>query len=181
MKKVFLAIVIIVMLGWVVYEYVISPDTESQEGEMEIIKSDKIGIRKGDIAPDFELTTLDGETIKLSDYRGQRVMLNFWATWCPPCRAEMPDMQKFQEKNDVKVLAVNIIETESNPARVQEFIDEYELTFKIPLDEESTVSETYRIAAYPTTFMIDSEGRIQFMSMGALNYDMMVQQLTMME
>lgn len=192
MKKVILAIVIVGMLGWVIYEYVQSPDEKNLEeetkdsvnsnnSEEKIIESDKIGNRKGDIAIDFELNTQDGETVKLSDYKGQRVMLNFWATWCPPCRAEMPDMQKFQEDKDVKVLAVNLTETESNLANIQKFIDQFELTFTIPLDDESAVSNAYEIMAYPTTFMIDSNGRIQFVMMGALNYDMMVQQFEMMQ
>src|SRR5699024_11976097 len=82
------------------------------------------GLKKGDIAPDFELETLSGETVTLADYRGQKVMLNFWATWCPPCRAEMPDMQKVQdERDDVVILAVNQVQTESNPDNIAPFLD----------------------------------------------------------
>lgn len=179
MKKAILVVVIIGMLGWAGYVYMESSNEKSVEAD--VVESDEIGNRKGELAYDFELTTEDGEVVKLSDYKGQRVMLNFWATWCPPCRAEMPDMQKFQEDKDVKVLAVNLIETESNPMNVQQFLDDYELTFTIPLDEGSVVSEQYGIVAYPTTFMIDSNGRIQFVMMGALNYDMMVQQFEMMQ
>ena len=194
MKKGIFIAVVLVMLGWAVYEFVFSTNEQTKAVESEetvetekIVQppkteeSNEIGIRKGELAPDFELETLDGETVKLSDYKGQRVMLNFWATWCPPCRAEMPDMQKFQEDKDVQILAVNLLETESNPEVVQEFMDELELTLTVPMDEVSAVSNEYAIMAYPTSFMIDSNGRIQFVVMGALNYDFMVQQFEMMQ
>ena len=179
MKNAILITIILGMLGWAVYEYVNSSNEDStvEEGT----ESDEVGILKGQIAPDFELLTLEGEKVRLSDYRGQRVMLNFWATWCPPCRAEMPDMQNFQEDKNVKVLAVNLLEKESNQDNVQAFIDELGLTMTVPLDEESVVSNQYQIMAYPTTFMIDSSGRIQFTAKGALNYDMMVQEFEKME
>ena len=192
MKKVIFIAVVLGMLGWAVYEFAFaSKDNVVQEDNKtiaqpksnveEVVESNEVGIRKGELAPDFELETLDGETVKLSDYKGQRVMLNFWATWCPPCRAEMPDMQKFQADKDVQVLAVNLLETESNPDNVQEFIDELKLTLTVPMDEVSAVSNEYEIMAYPTSFMIDSNGRIQFVVMGALNYDFMVQQFEMMQ
>lgn len=181
MKKMIFIAVVSIMLGWAVYEFAFSSKEQAESSAHVVEESDEIGIRKGELAPDFELTTLDGETVKLSDYKGQRVMLNFWATWCPPCRAEMPDMQKFQSDKDVQVLAVNLLETESSPDKVQEFIDELKLTLTVPLDEVSAVSNEYEIMAYPTSFMIDSNGRIQFIVMGALNYDYMVQQFEMMQ
>ncbi|WP_060209982.1 peroxiredoxin family protein [Sporosarcina koreensis] len=188
MKKAILILLVVGMLGWSVYEFVISSEGGIKTSEYEngnigekSVESDEVGIRKGQLAPDFELKTLDGKTIKLSDYKGQRVMLNFWATWCPPCRAEMPDMQKFQEKKDVQILAVNLSETESNPESVQNFVDELGLTLTIPLDADSAVSNEYQVMAYPTTYMIDSNGRIQFIMLGAMNYDFMVQQFEMME
>lgn len=192
MKKMIFVALIMGALGWTVYEFVFvskeevtqeeGGNTSQQMNELvEVEESDKVGIRKGELAPDFELSTIDGETVKLSDYKGKRVMLNFWATWCPPCRAEMPDMQKFQENKDVQVLAVNLTETESDPDNVQEFMDELNLTLTTPLDAESAVSNEYNVVAYPTTYMIDSNGRIQFIMMGAMNYDFMVQQFEMMQ
>lgn len=102
-------------------------------------------------------------------------MLNFWATWCPPCRAEMPDMEKFHQDTDVEILAVNLTETEPHPNQVQQFADEYGLTFPILLDEKVEVATIYAIQPVPTSFMIDSEGIIQFKSIGPLTYDQMVQ------
>lgn len=190
MKKVILLLIVGGMLGWAMYEFVISSNkgdtlktSEYENGNIgeKPIESNDVGIRQGQLAPDFELKTLDGETVKLSDYRGKRVMLNFWATWCPPCRAEMPDMQKFQKDKDVQVLAVNLSETESHPDNVQRFVDELNLSLTIPLDDESAISNEYQVMAYPTTYMIDSNGRIQFITMGAVNYDFMVQQFEMMQ
>lgn len=186
--------IVVGMLGWAVYEFVFTTDDNKVQEDNKVISQSKIrdineeetesnviGIGKGEMAPDFELTTLEGEIVKLSDFKGQRIMLNFWATWCPPCRAEMPDMQKFQEKKDVKILAVNLLETESNPDKVQKFIDDFNLTLTVPLDEESVVSDQYQIMAYPTSFMIDSKGRIQFIALGALNYNLMVQEFEKMQ
>ncbi len=192
MKKTIFIAIVMGMLGWSIYEFVFpsnekaTREKNNQTGQQinnseEVEETNKVGIRKGELAPDFELTTLDGETVKLSDYKGKRVMLNFWATWCPPCRAEMPDMEKFQKNKDIQVLAVNLTETESNPNKVQKFIDELSLTLTIPLDNESAVSNEYQVMVYPTTYMIDSNGQIQFVTMGAMNYDFMVQQFEMMQ
>ncbi|MEK3889652.1 TlpA family protein disulfide reductase [Bacillus sp. FSL K6-3431] len=194
MKKAIFVMIVVGMLGWAVYEFVFTTDDNKVQEDNKVISQSKIrdineeetesnviGIGKGEMAPDFELTTLEGEIVKLSDFKGQRIMLNFWATWCPPCRAEMPDMQKFQEKKDVKILAVNLLETESNPDKVQKFIDDFNLTLTVPLDEESVVSDQYQIMAYPTSFMIDSKGRIQFIALGALNYNLMVQEFEKMQ
>lgn len=192
MKKTILVLIVMGMFGWAVYDFVFSSNEKvTQEEERttaqkinnsgKVEESKKVGIRKGELAPDFELTTLDGETVKLSDYKGKRVMLNFWATWCPPCRAEMPDMQKFQKNKDVQVLAVNLTETEANLDTVHKFVDELNLTLTTPLDNKSAVSNEYQVMAYPTTYMIDSNGIIQSVTMGAMNYDFMVQQFEMMQ
>lgn len=191
MKKTLLILLVVGMFGWTVYEFVISANSQDdmitsddpvkEKTKEQPVESDERGIQEGQLALDFELETLDGETVKLSDYRGQRVMLNFWATWCPPCRAEMPDMQKFQDNQDVQILAVNLTETEAGRAQVENFMDELNLSMTVPMDEESAVSTDYSVMAYPTTYMIDSNGRIQSVMMGAINYDLMVQQFEMMQ
>jgi len=119
--------------------------------------------------------------VQLSDYRGKRVIVNFWATWCPPCRAEIPDFQKLYEKKDVEILAVNLTETEESTEGVEEFVKEFGMTFPVVMDENSDVSNTYQVSAYPTSYMIDSNGRIQFVAMGALNYDLMIQEYEKMK
>ncbi|MEL3970989.1 redoxin domain-containing protein [Rossellomorea oryzaecorticis] len=135
------------------------------------------GLAKGDQAPDFELTTLAGEKVKLSDYQGQKVILNFWATWCPPCKAEMPHMQKYYEKNadkeNVEILAVNLTSMDEGRNAVQEFVDGYELTFPIPMDVDGDIGGEYRAFTIPTTYMIDTKGQIQHKIVGPMNEEMM--------
>jgi len=110
-------------------------------------------------APDFSLRNLKGETVKLSDFKGKKVMLNFWATWCPPCKQEMPAIQQFFEEKgeDVVILAVNIDGAED----VIEFVQSRKITFPILLDENNRVNEQYKIVTIPTTFFIDEKGIIQ--------------------
>ena len=210
MKKTILTVIVLGMLGYAVYDFIISSDssdsaetaeeveeTEAVDGDTSTLPeeveeeqpeadednspSDEVGLDKGQIAPDFELETLDGETVKLSDYRGKRVMLNFWATWCPPCRAEMPDMQRFHEDKDVVILAVNLRETESSTEKVKNFLEERDLTFPVLLDESTVVANQYQIQPIPSSFLIDSSGRIHNKAFGALNYDLMVQEFEKMQ
>lgn len=97
-------------------------------------KEPAIGLEKGDQAPDFELKTLDGQTASLSDYQGKKVLVNFWATWCKPCRTEMPDLDAIRSEYDqVEVLAVNLTTTEKSVDHVAAFADELKLSFPILL------------------------------------------------
>ncbi|WP_249872618.1 peroxiredoxin family protein [Oceanobacillus saliphilus] len=138
------------------------------------ISAETTGTEIGNKAPDFELMTMAGETVKLSDFEGQRIMLNFWATWCPPCREEMPDMQKFYEDKEAIVLAINLTDMERNKNQVTQFVGENGLTFPILMDELGKVSTLYRISPIPTTYMIDSKGIIRHKAYGAMNYERMI-------
>ncbi len=188
MRKWVIIVVIAGMLGWTGWEFFSSNDSASEISDTDIQDAESVdgleggpdvaeGLEKGEIAPDFELSLIDGEKVKLSDFRGEKVMLNFWATWCPPCRAEMPDMQKLHENKDVTILAVDLLGQESGIDPVEEFLEDYGITFNVLLDEDLVVAETYGIQPIPTTYMIDTEGVIQNMAFGALNYDLMVQEL----
>ena len=117
------------------------------------------GLKVGEMAPDFELKTLDGKTAKLSDYRGKKVILNFWATWCPPCKAEMPDLQKYHQEagESVVILAVNI----DPQYDVRKFVRETNVTFPVLLDSKDEVNTLYRILTIPTTYFIDEKGTIR--------------------
>lgn len=126
-------------------------------------------------AVDFELNTLDGEKIRLSDYEGKKVVLNLWATWCPPCKAEMPHIQRFYEEHgdEVEVIAVNLTSIDHGKEALQNFIEEYELTFPIPLDETGEVGDIYEAFTIPTSYFIDSEGRIAEKVVGPMDQRMM--------
>ncbi|KPL59464.1 redoxin domain-containing protein [Rossellomorea vietnamensis] len=145
----------------------------------------KEGLTKGDSAPDFSLTTLDGEEVKLSDYQGKKVILNFWATWCPPCKAEMPHMEQYYEKNakkeNVEILAVNLTSQDEGKKAVQQFVDGYELTFPILLDEKGDIGGEYRAFTIPTTYMIDTNGLIRHKIVGPMNEEMMGKMVRGME
>jgi len=139
------------------------------------------GIEIGDKAPDFTLSTLDGEEVQLSDFEGEEILLNFWATWCPPCREEMPDIQKFYDQHDVTVLAVNLTDTEMNKENVNVFIEEFEFTFPILMDEEAEISNLYRVNPIPVSYMLDSDGVIQHKAYGPMDYETMVEKLEMVQ
>ncbi len=132
------------------------------------------GLKKGDTPPDFELSTLRGEVVKLSDLKGKKVVLNFWASWCGPCKAEMPHMEKYYKKNkeadNVEIVAVNMTSVERRGMKgVEEFIEAYGLTFPIPLDEEGTVMDAYKIITIPTTYMIGTDGKVSQKVVGPMD------------
>ncbi|QLI78140.1 TlpA family protein disulfide reductase [Bacillus pumilus] len=123
-------------------------------------KEPAIGLEKGDQAPNFELKTLDGQTASLSDYQGKKVLVNFWATWCKPCRTEMPDLDAIRSEYDqVEVLAVNLTTTEKSEDHVAAFADELKLSFPILLDQKG-IQARYQVLSYPTTYILDEKGRI---------------------
>ena len=135
------------------------------------------GLKLGEIPPDFELSTLNGDVVKLSDYKGKKVILNFWASWCPPCKAEMPHMQKYYEENrdaeNVEILAVNWTTNEGiSLTNIEKFVDAYGLTFPIPVDPDDKVIDAYRIVEIPTTYMINTDGTIGNKVSYEMNEDM---------
>jgi cytochrome c biogenesis protein CcmG/thiol:disulfide interchange protein DsbE len=133
--------------------------------------------RVGYPAPDFTLTSLDGKPTKLSDFRGKTVFLNFFATWCPPCRAEMPDIAATyagMNHDEAVVLAVDLQEETSIVAN---YASSVELTFPIVLDRSGYVSAMYRINGLPTSFFIDKEGVIRDMQIGPMSKQMMQSRL----
>ncbi len=128
--------------------------------------------RVGAKAPDFTLNTADGKAVKLSDFRGQRVVLNFWATWCPPCRSEMPDVNKVATEyrdQGVVVLAVDQLES---PDKVAAFYSEVGIgaspAINTIYDSVGTVAEDYHVTALPSTFVIDQNGVIRDVTLGPL-------------
>ncbi|WP_010648804.1 peroxiredoxin family protein [Oceanobacillus massiliensis] len=197
MKKWILLVVVIGMVGWAVYDFLDSNkksavhfenveelqevEAEATDEGVEENQKPVIGLEVGNKAPDFQLDTLSGDSVKLSDFRGHRVMINFWATWCPPCRAEMPDMEKFHQDKDIVILAVNLTNSESTVEDIENFADEYKLTFPVLMDSNLDVANLYAIQPIPTTYMVDSNGLISYKAYGAMNYDLMVQEFEKME
>ncbi|WP_251550630.1 peroxiredoxin family protein [Neobacillus muris] len=168
-KKVIAAVILISLLTVAIVQAV-NKETETPDNAGTATAADE-GLAIKDKAPDFELKTLTGETVKLSDLKGKKVMINFWATWCPPCKAEMPDMEKFHQVvgDDIAILAINI----DPQYDVQAFVDEYKLTFPILLDSEDSVNEKYRVLSIPTSYFIDSKGIIQNKISGSMTLEQM--------
>lgn len=124
-------------------------------------------------ASDFELQNMDEEKKKFSEYRGQVVLLNFWATWCPPCIREMPSMEKLHKKisaEKFKVVAVNQMEEVDD---VFAFTGQLEVdpTFEILFDKTSQVSQDYAVRGLPTTYLIDKQGNIRYRAVGGRSFD----------
>lgn len=132
------------------------------------------------MATDFTLTSLTGEQVTLSELRGKIVILNLWATWCPPCREEMPHMQSFYEKHqeEVEILAVNLTSLDHGLEKVAQFATEYELTFPILLDQTGEVGELYEAFTIPTSYIIDKEGKIFQKIVGPMDEEFMEELVT---
>jgi peroxiredoxin len=118
-------------------------------------------IAAGQVAPNFQLVGLDGKPASLAALRGKVVFLNLWATWCPPCREEMPSIQalhkQFQNSADFVVLAVS---EDSNPAQVASYVKKNNFNFRVLLDPRNTVGEAYDVSGLPESFVIGRDGRI---------------------
>jgi thiol-disulfide isomerase/thioredoxin len=123
-------------------------------------------LQKGEPAPDFTMALADGRFLRLSDLRGRPVVLNFWATWCGPCRAEMPELVKAAAADDeLVVLAVDVQEA---LAPVEEFAAEFEMDFPVVMDTEGAVRQLFRVPGLPTTYFVDREGSIASVVVGPL-------------
>ena len=124
----------------------------------------------GHTAPDFELPTPTGEIIRLSDYRGTPVIVNFWATWCGPCRAEFPEFQEAAVDNADSLVIIGVNSTSTDQAEnIPSFLEEFGITFPIVLDEQGDVVDQYRVLGLPTTVFVDSNGVVNEVFTGPLN------------
>lgn len=162
-RLIFRTIILLVLVAAVVFALITSAN------------QDKTIYKIGDQAPDFQLQQInknnDLETIRLSDFKGKGVMLNFWATYCKPCEVEMPYMEELypQYKDQgIEIVAVSLDATE---AVIHQFIDKYNLTFPIPHDNRGQVMDLYKIGPIPSTFFINPEGEIVEKVEGALTLE----------
>ncbi len=122
----------------------------------------------GALAPGFTLINLEGEQVSLDDFHGRPVLINLWATWCGPCRIEMPAIQSRFEKYQDDGFAVLAVNFDEQQAVVQSFRDEFGLTFQILLDPGAKVQNLYRNRSYPSSFFIDRAGVIQVQHIGVM-------------
>jgi peroxiredoxin len=126
-----------------------------------------LGINTGNRAIDFQLPALDGKTVKLSDYRGKPVLLNFWATWCGPCRGEVPFLNQINTTYSSQGLVMLAVDVGENSTTIQNFMTSLNVSLPVLMDGNTSVSKMYSLTGIPTTLMLDKDGIIRFKIIGA--------------
>ena len=127
-------------------------------------KAGAVGLQEE--APDFTLKSLEGSNLRLEEYRGQVVLINFWASWCGPCRQEMPLLDRLHHRYEDTGFAVLGINVEGEAAPAQEIVDKTKVTFPILIDEGQAVSELYNLEAMPSTVVVDRDGIVRYIHRG---------------
>ncbi len=161
-----------------------SSDQDIRGGRLEATGA--IGVGAGELepapeigrrAPDFTLADLEGNPVSLSDFQGKAVFINFWATWCPPCRAEMPEIESIYQKyrdQDVAVIGVDLFEPED---KVREYVQRGGFSWSFVIDTTGVVTRNYGISALPTSFFLDSQGIIRAVNIGPMTERLMEDKL----
>ena len=156
-------------------------NTQVQQKESEKQKVLEEGNNSGQLAYEFEAEDMDGNVIKLSDYRGKKVFLNFWASWCPPCKVEMPHLKEFSTAQDeVVVLGVNVTTSETDLANVQSFLDEFDVEYANVYGTQKMFN-LYRVQSLPRSYIIDSQGVIQERIVGPVTQDILTTKFDLIE
>ncbi len=136
-------------------------------------------------AEDFRLTLADGSVFRLSDHRGKTVIINFWATWCPPCREEMPALERLYRQHKDHGLVLVAISIDADPKVVEPYVRASKLTFPIALDPKADVANAYGVRALPSSFVVDRDGTMKALALGPRAWDndashSLIEQLTAM-
>lgn len=117
-------------------------------------------VRNPDLAPEFKLTTLDGKPLSLADYKSKVVLLNFWATWCGPCRAEIPDLVQLQNKYKDQLQVIGLVVDDDDQEAIRKFVGEYGINYPVAMGTDQLRLEYGGIPALPSSFLLDAEGRV---------------------
>ena len=145
----------------------------SAKAHQEIFKAMGVVLPRNELpAPDFTLQNTNGNSVRLSDFKGKAVLLNFWATWCVPCKKELPSMQKLYEAlklDGVEVIAISI--DRDKQKRIHQYINDYKLTFPVLLDPSQKVRKDYFILGLPTSYLIGADGKLKGFISGEREWD----------
>lgn len=129
-------------------------------------------------APELQLVDISGQAVDLKDYQGQVVLLNNWATWCPPCREEMPALQAYHTIHHDKGFTVIAVEAGDPAEQVRQFVDEYKLTFPVWIDADQRALTAFRNMALPNSYVIDRKGQVRLAWNGAITLDTLEKYIT---
>jgi peroxiredoxin len=132
---------------------------------------DLIRPSRAKLAPDFSLPLSAGKTFKLSDHRGKVVFVNFWATWCAPCREEMPAMQRLWQRHRDRGFTMVAVSVDSDPGLVPPFVEKLGLTFPVALDPKMQAANPYGVRALPSSFLVDRKGYMTALALGPRAWD----------
>ena len=149
-------------LVWMSWQTAVPPQTTNSYGAPALAQ-------QGGTVTEFTLGSLDDGFVSLEDYDGEVIIMNFWATWCPPCRAEMPGINRFYQAHKDDGLVVLAINEEESAEVVRPFIQANNLSFPVLLDSEGRVAQQYSTRSFPTTFIIDRDGVIQHVQTGEIS------------
>jgi peroxiredoxin len=165
-----------------------APAPAAGSGEAQIaVQSSLLGenpgqpLQVGDVAPDFSYTLADGTTRSLSELRGKKVLLNFWATWCPPCRAEMPDIQQAARQYEGEGFVVLAVNSGEDVQAVQGFASEMNLTIPLITDPSNEIGSAYSARNLPVSYFINSDGTISFRQIGLMNLSFIERRIEQMQ
>ncbi len=163
--RVIAGLLAVIWLGLLLATQACTPSSQAVSGDQQ---ETTVGINVGEVAPDFTLTDLEGNEVTLSEYRGKVVFINFWATWCPACRAEMPEMEAiYQEYKDKGVVVIGV-DIQEAKEEVLQYVQQGGYSWTFLLDTSGAVAANYRVVAIPTSFFLDREGIIKAVNVGAM-------------
>lgn len=172
MKKYIVILLVVILFGMSIFTVKNYNNNKIQNSNNKDAK-EKLETDNKVKATDFKLKDLNGKEVFLSDFKGKKVFLNFWATWCPPCKAEMPAIEKLYQEtkdSDVVILVVNLGEDKQT---VKSFIEKNKYTFNVLLDSNQEAAPDYNIVSIPTSFFIDKDGNIVSKKIGAMSIEEM--------
>ena len=172
MNQIWKPIIFILVLGVMAADVILDQRNSAHVEAAALQPADpnlEVGTQVGQLAPDFTATTLDGETIHLSEYRGRTVLLNLFASWCGPCRLEMPHLVEASNQHDPDQVVLLGLNLQENPEAVAAFRDEFGIDFPLVLNEDSQLTDNlYTPIGLPTSWFIDKDGVVRYVFSGAM-------------